>query len=147
MSTKAHMGRDARGPKDAQAAMATKLEKELAAERAAAPQEVDIQRHLFDMAARAEIASAVNKRHALMQRLMARIQVLSDKEFETAYHTLDSMIERFCVTKASSAEPGKGTGARQVLQDAERMAGNVLDNAMDKALERSLQSFTRIQGK
>ena len=86
-----------------------------------------------------------------MQRLMARIQVLSDKEFETAYHTLDSMIERFCVTKASSAEPGKGTGTGRVLQDAERMAGNALDkamdNAMDKAMERSLQGFTRIQGK
>jgi len=125
----------------AQAARTTK--EALAAELAAAPQEVDIQRHLFDMAARAEIASAANKRQALMQRLMARIQVLSDKEFETAYHTLDSMIERFCVSKAAGAEPGKGTGMGSVLQDAERLASN----AQGKTLDRTLQGFTRIQGK
>ena len=82
-----------------------------------------------------------------MQRLMARIQVLSDKEFETAYHTLDSMVERFCVTKASSAEPGKGTGTGQVLQDAERMASNAQGQTLGKTMERSLQGFTRIQGK
>jgi hypothetical protein len=105
----------------------------------ALPGEIDIQRHLLDIAARTEVSSAVNRRQALMQRLMARIHVLSDKEFETAYHSLDSMVDRFCMAKAESKPASKGTGTGNIVQEATKALGNTLDKA--------LQDLTRIQGK
>jgi hypothetical protein len=94
-----------------------------------APGEVDIQRHLADLASRAEVMSASNRRLVLMQRLMARIQVLSDKEFDSAYQTFESLVDKFSLAKAAVTDSGK-TPARDPVREAER----TLDSLSPKPL-------------
>lgn len=113
-----------------------------AANLPAAPNELDIVRHLLDTRARVEVASAANRRQAQMQRLMARIHLLSDREFESAYHALDGMIETFAQAKAGKKESSQGKPANDVVSDAQAS----LEKTMEKSLGRAMPGVTRIQG-
>lgn len=108
----------------------------------AAPDELEIVRHLLDTRARAEVTSAANRRQALMQRLLARIHVLSDREFESAYHALDGMIETFTQAKAGAKDGSKGNTGKDVVSDAQAS----LEKTMEKSMGRTLPGITRIQG-
>ncbi|MCA2961232.1 MAG: hypothetical protein IOD12_13340 [Silvanigrellales bacterium] len=107
-----------------------------------APDELEIVRHLFDTRARAEVSSAANRRQALMQRLLARIHILSDREFESAYHALDGMIETFTQAKANGKSADKGNTGKDVVSEAQAS----LEKTMEKSMGRTLPGITRIQG-
>ena len=115
---------------------------QLQAPRPVAPDEIEIGRHLFDTRARAEVSSAANRRQALMQRLLARIHILSDREFESAYHALDGMIETFTQAKAKGKTADKGNTGKDVVSESQA----ALEKTMEKSMGRTLPGITRIQG-
>lgn len=61
--------------------------------------ETELFRQMLDQAARAEVPALWQRRNASLQRLLARVQTLSDAEFEAAYQTLESLIENFAHKK------------------------------------------------
>ncbi len=58
-------------------------------------EEIDIERHMNDNASRFERNSFVQKRYNYMQNLLMRVQGLSDKDFETACLTFESIVDTF----------------------------------------------------
>lgn len=62
--------------------------------------EIDLARHMGDQASRAEANNLAQKKYSHLQRLMSKISALSDKEFDIAFSTLESMIENFNTKKA-----------------------------------------------
>ncbi|BBH54194.1 hypothetical protein [Fluviispira sanaruensis] len=70
--------------------------------------EKDLARHMGDQACRAESNSLAQKKYTHLQRLMSKISALSDKEFDIAFSTLESMLENFN-TKKSKVEDDKIT--------------------------------------
>lgn len=63
------------------------------------PDEKDLVRQMHDQATRVGTQDAWQRRSASVQRLMARINALSDSEFETAMAALESMVENFNARK------------------------------------------------
>ena len=57
--------------------------------------EDDLARHMGDQAARAETSSIAQKKYSHFQKLITKVYSLSDKEFDIAFSTLESMIENF----------------------------------------------------
>lgn len=54
---------------------------------------VDLERHMNDSATRIEMLSHTQKRYSYMQKLFLKVQALSDKDFETAFTTFESVLE------------------------------------------------------
>lgn len=57
--------------------------------------ETDLARHMGDQAARAESAGIAQKKFSNFQKLVTKVYSLSDKEFDIAFSTLESMLESF----------------------------------------------------
>ncbi|MGY3802771.1 hypothetical protein ACWNT8_01705 [Pigmentibacter ruber] len=57
--------------------------------------ETDLERHMNDQAARAESAGIAQKKFSNFQKLVTKVYSLSDKEFDIAFSTLESMLENF----------------------------------------------------
>ena len=66
------------------------------------PCERDLERQIADHAARTEISGAANRRSSTLQRLLSKIVVLSDREFDSAVGTLESLVDGFHQRKAGS---------------------------------------------
>lgn len=61
--------------------------------------EIELARLMADQATRTEYCAHLQRRQVAMQTLMAKIQTLSDSEFEAAYGTLESLIENYNAKK------------------------------------------------
>ena len=70
-------------------------------------EEIDIERHMNDNASRVEMVSLVQKRYSYMQKLLIKSQVLSDKDFETAFSTFESVVETLNQKKLKSSDRDK----------------------------------------
>ncbi len=57
--------------------------------------ETDLARHMEDQAARAESSGIAQKKFTNFQKLITKVYSLSDKEFDIAFSTLESMLESF----------------------------------------------------
>ncbi|KAB8028138.1 hypothetical protein [Fluviispira multicolorata] len=66
--------------------------------------EKDLARHMGDQACRAESNSLAQKKYSHLQRLMSKISALSDKEFDIAFSTLESMLENFNTKKTKKED-------------------------------------------
>ena len=77
--------------------------------------QMEIMRQMHDQAARAEVPALWQRRNASLQRLLARVQTLSDAEFDSAYQTLESLIENFAHKKIKNAK--KPGASKEELQN------------------------------
>lgn len=77
--------------------------------------ENDLARHIEDLACRMESQSIAQKKYSHMQRLLSKISTLSDKEFDIAYSTLESMIDNFSNKKVNNEEKPKNNVAKNSL--------------------------------
>ncbi|WP_397599484.1 hypothetical protein [Silvanigrella sp.] len=57
--------------------------------------EDDLARHMGDQASRAETSGIAQKKFFHFQKLITKVYSLSDKEFDIAFSTLESMLENF----------------------------------------------------
>ena len=57
--------------------------------------EDDLARHMGDQASRAETSGIDQKKLFHFQKLITKVYSLSDKEFDIAFSTLESMLENF----------------------------------------------------
>lgn len=55
----------------------------------------DLARHMGDQASRAESNGIAQKKYSHFQKLVSKVYTLSDKEFDVAFSTLESIIESF----------------------------------------------------
>lgn len=69
--------------------------------------EIDLQRLMADQATRVGYCAQLQKRMTAMQHLMAKIQSLSDSEFESAFGTLESIIENYNAKKLKKEQRNK----------------------------------------
>ena len=69
--------------------------------------EDDLTRHMRDQACRAETNGLAQKKFSHFQKLVTKVYALSDKEFDIAFSTLESMIENFNSKKAKPNEDEK----------------------------------------
>ena len=77
--------------------------------------ETELLRQMHDQAARAEVPALWQRRNDSLQRLLARVQTLSDAEFESAYQTLESLIENFAHKKIKTEK--KPSANKEELQN------------------------------
>ncbi len=66
--------------------------------------EDDLARHMGDQASRAESSGIAQKKYSHFQKLITKVYSLSDKEFDIAFSTLESMIESFNSKKVKPDE-------------------------------------------
>lgn len=76
--------------------------------------EIELQRLMSDHATRAEFCAQLHKRHSAMQVLMSKIQTLTDSEFETAYGTLESLIQNYNAKKAKNDKKDENKTAHEL---------------------------------
>lgn len=69
--------------------------------------EDDLARHMGDQACRAETSGIAQKKYSHFQKLITKVYSLSDKEFDIAFSTLESMIENFNSKKTKQNEEEK----------------------------------------
>jgi hypothetical protein len=69
--------------------------------------EIDIERHMNDNASRVEMISFMQKRYSYMQKLMSKAQILSDKDFETAFTTFESVVDSLSQKKQKNSDLDK----------------------------------------
>jgi hypothetical protein len=69
--------------------------------------EDDLARHMGDQASRAETSGIAQKKYSHFQKLITKVYSLSDKEFDIAFSTLESMIENFNSKKLKPDEEEK----------------------------------------
>jgi hypothetical protein len=69
--------------------------------------EDDLARHMGDQASRAETSGIAQKKYTHFQKLITKVYSLSDKEFDIAFSTLESMIENFNNKKIKPNEDEK----------------------------------------
>ncbi|APJ04754.1 hypothetical protein [Silvanigrella aquatica] len=69
--------------------------------------EDDVARHMRDQACRAESGGIAQKKYSHFQKLVTKVYALSDKEFDIAFSTLESMIENFNSKKTKPNEDDK----------------------------------------
>lgn len=74
--------------------------------------EVELYRQMLDDASRAHVQGSWQMRHQALQRLMAKIQTLSDQEFETTFLALESLVENFTAKKLAGEKKDRGAAAR-----------------------------------
>lgn len=55
--------------------------------------ELEIQRFLTDQSARVDWMSPCQKRQASVQRLLSKIQLLTESDFEAAFGTMESIVD------------------------------------------------------
>ena len=53
----------------------------------------DIERHMNEQACRAEMVCFSNKRYSYVQKILLKAEPLSDKDFETAFATFESLVQ------------------------------------------------------
>jgi|GEM_PF-5261328 len=88
--------------------------------------EHDLERQIGDLAARTEVASNANRRSTTLQRLLSKIVVLSDREFESAVDTLESLVDGYRVRKGEGSDSGKDKAkSADVVRDVERKLGGI----------------------
>jgi Protein of unknown function (DUF2813) len=99
-----------------------------APESAKIPEDLEIERLIKDTATRVRVSSTMNRRYELMQRLMAKIASLSDKEFDSTYGTLEGLVEKYSQDKTSKNTKDKTQEqdpAKNVLKEIEaKLASN-----------------------
>ena len=61
-------------------------------------------RQMSDQLTRLQQVSPVQSRMAMMQRLMSKIAVLSDREFQRTYETLESLVEKYTHSNSEQKE-------------------------------------------
>jgi hypothetical protein len=76
--------------------------------------ELDLFRHMQDQAARVQMNSQWHKRNSDLQRLMAKIQTLSDAEFEKAYDTFESLVNNFNQRNAQDSKKKEVSPEKQL---------------------------------
>ncbi|RDB36331.1 hypothetical protein [Spirobacillus cienkowskii] len=69
--------------------------------------EDDLLRYMRDQACRAETSGIAAKKFSHFQKLLTKVYSLSDKEFDIAFSTLESMIESFNSKKTNSEDEEK----------------------------------------
>ncbi|WGL61068.1 hypothetical protein QEJ31_05600 [Pigmentibacter sp. JX0631] len=69
--------------------------------------ETDLERHMNDQAARAESAGIAQKKFFNFQKLITKVYSLSDKEFDIAFSTLETMLENFNNKKKETEKENK----------------------------------------
>ena len=78
-------------------------------------EERDLERHMNDNASRVEMSSLMQKRFANMQKLLLKAQTLSDRDFETAFSSLESIVESL-KKKSLKQEPTEKTTNNKLSQ-------------------------------
>ena len=76
--------------------------------------EIDLFRHMTDEASRFQVGSRMHSRSLVVQRLMSKIQCLTDGEFETAISALESMVEGYNIRKKSDDKKSRNNSESQV---------------------------------
>ncbi len=74
--------------------------------------EVELERHMNDNASRVQMICSMQKRHSNLQKLITKAQLLSDKDFENACLTFESILDSFnkksmTTTSKDDAVPAK----------------------------------------
>ena len=69
--------------------------------------ETDVLRHMDNNACRIEMGSSIQKRFYHMQKLFQKTQVLSEKDFENAFTTFESVLETLNKKKPLEDEKDK----------------------------------------
>ncbi len=70
--------------------------------------ELDLERHMNDHASRVQMNSLGHKRIVVMQKLLLKIQGMNDKDFDTAYTTLESVVDNLSKKPLGSEDKDKG---------------------------------------
>lgn len=84
-------------------------------------EELDIERHMNDNASRVEMVSFMQKRYSYLQKLLLKAQSLSDKDFETAFSTFESVVETLNQKK-------------QKIEESDKMSKNKFSNLITKSV-------------
>lgn len=61
--------------------------------------EIDLEHHMNDVATRVGMVSSMQRRYFNLQRIFLKAQLLSDKDFETALTSLETLVDTMAKKK------------------------------------------------
>ncbi len=79
--------------------------------------QIDLERHMNDYASRVQMSSLGQKRVATMQKLLLKIQSMSDKDFDMAFSTIETVVDNLTQKKQSPMESDKDKSTKNNLSN------------------------------
>lgn len=70
---------------------------------------IELERYMNDQASRMEMSSLIQTRFTNMQKMLIKTQMLSDKEFQMAYETFESLVDSFQQKKQKKDSPSSSS--------------------------------------